>query len=283
MTQFIDFSVQPPTEEFLAELGRDDMAGYRGTYSLATGEYSSVAALVDDLEAADALAVIKGIDARSTDGLHISNEHVAALCRASRGRLVGFAGVDPHTKDEALEELERAVTVDGLRGLNLQLYHHDLRADEEVLRPLYEMCARLGIPVNLHIGMSFSNKPIRYGDPLAVDAVACDFPDLQIVCAPPGFPWIRELIAVAWRHPNVYIGIPGLRPRYLARPDSGWTELLSYGSNILREKIIFGSAHPLLPIRRSVDEVRALPLSAETAELWLNGNARKVLGNLDVA
>lgn len=282
LTNFIDFSVQPPTEEFLAELRRDDMAGYRGTYNLATAEYPSVSALVDELEAADAVAVIKAIDARSTDGLHISNDHVAHLCRGSRGRFIGFAGVDPHTKDEAVEELERAVTVDGLRGLNLQLYHNSVSADDEVLRPLYETCVRLRIPVNLHVGMSFSTKPIRFGDPLAVDAVACDYPDLKIVCAPPGFPWIRELIAVAWRHPNVYIGIPGLRPKYLARADSGWTELLSYGSHILCEKIIFGSAHPLLPIARSVDEVRALPLPDGVSDLWLNDNARRVLGDLDV-
>jgi predicted TIM-barrel fold metal-dependent hydrolase len=283
VTQFIDFSVQPPTDEFLAELRRDDMEGYRGTYALATSEHPSVDALVDSLEISDALAVIKGIDARSTDGLHISNEHVADLCKSGRGRLIGFAGVDPHAGVAAVEELERAVIEDGLRGLNLQLYHHNVRADDELLRPLYETCSRLGVPVNLHVGMSFSNKPIRYGDPLAVDIVACDFPDLRIICAPPGFPWIRELIAVAWRHSHVYIGIPGLRPKYLAREGSGWTELLSYGSNILRERIIFGSAHPLLPIARSVDEVRALPLSEETAELWLNGNARRVLGDLDVA
>ena len=282
MTSFIDFSVQPPTAEFLAELQRADMVGYRNTYSLATAEYPTVDALVDELEAADALAVIKAIDARSTDGLHISNEHVAQLCQGSRGRLIGFASVDPHTKDEAVEELERAVTEDGLRGLNLQLYHHNLRADDEILRPLYETCVRLGIPVNLHVGLSFSDKPIRYGDPLAVDTVACDHPDLRIVCAPPGFPWIRELIAVAWRHRNVYIGIPGLRPKYLAREGSGWTELLSYGGHVLREKIVFGSAHPLLPIKRSVEEVRALPLPDGVSQLWLNDNARRVLGDLDV-
>lgn len=282
MTEFIDFSVQPPTAEFLAELRADDMAGYRSTYKLAEGAYDSVEAMVDALERADAVAVIKAIDARSTDGLHISNEHVAQLCRASRGRFLGFASVDPHTKDEAVEELERAVTVDGLRGLNLQLYHHDLRADDDILRPLYETCVRLGVPVNLHIGMSFSNKPIRFGDPLAVDVVACDHPELKIVCAPPGFPWIRELIAVAWRHRNVYIGIPGLRPKYLAREGSGWTELLSYGGHVLREKIIFGSAHPLLPIERSVDEVRALPLPDGVSRLWLHDNAKRVLGDIDV-
>lgn len=282
MTDFIDFSVQPPTPEFSAELRRDDMSGYRGTYALADGEYPSVAALVDQFESWDALGVIKGIDARSTDGLHISNDHVAQLCRSSRGRFIGFAGVDPHTKDEAVEELERAVTEDGLRGLNLQLYHHDLRADDHLLWPLYEACVRLDVPVNLHVGMSFSNKPLRFGDPLAVDAVACDFPDLRIVCAPPGFPWIRELIAVAWRHPHVFIGIPGLRPKYLAKEGSGWTELLSYGSHILREKVIFGSAHPLLPIARSVEEVRELPLPEGVSDLWLNVNARRVLGDRDV-
>lgn len=283
MTEFIDFSVQPPTQEFLAELRSDDMAGYRSTYNLASTEYPSVAGLVDDLESADAVAVIKAIDARSTDGLHISNDHVAELVKTSRGRFIGFASVDPHAKGQAVEELERAVTVDGLRGLNLQLYHHELQADSVLLRPLYEACVRLDIPVNLHIGMSFSNKPIRYGDPLAVDAVACEFPDLRIICAPPGFPWIRELIAVAWRHQHVYIGIPGLRPKYLAREGSGWTELLSYGGHVLREKIIFGSAHPLLPIARSVAEVRALPLPDGVSRLWLHDNAERVLGNINDA
>ncbi|MFJ5646183.1 amidohydrolase family protein [Streptomyces sp. NPDC093223] len=283
MTAFIDFSVQPPTEEFLAELRRDDMSGYDRTYALATGDFPTVPALVEALEAADGQAVIKAIDARSTRGLHISNRHVADLCAAGRGRFVGFAGVDPHAGARAVEELEEAVDIGGLRGLNLQLYHHKMRADDERLRPLYETCLRLGIPVNLHIGMSFSGSPMRFGDPLAVDAVACDLPDLRIICAPPGFPWIRELIAVAWRHRNVHIGLSGLRPKYLGKADSGWTELLAYGTNILREKILFGSAHPLLPIQRSIDEVRALPLPDEVARMWLHDNARRVLGDGHVA
>jgi predicted TIM-barrel fold metal-dependent hydrolase len=283
VTKFIDFSVQPPTHEFSSELRRDDMSSYSRTYAVAEAEYASLNDLVDELERADAVAVIKGIDARSTCGLHISNEHVAELCRSSRGRLIGFAGADPHAGDEAVAELRRAVIQDGLRGLNLQLYHHELRADDERCRPLYEACVELDVPVNVHVGMSFSRTPMRFGDPLAIDTVACDLPALRIVGAPPGFPWIRELIAVAWRHPNVYIGLPGLRPKYLAREGSGWTELLRYGSTVIRDKIIFGSANPLLPIGRSVDEILGLPLPEGASELWLRDNAVRLLGGTGVA
>jgi predicted TIM-barrel fold metal-dependent hydrolase len=276
---FIDFSVQPPTTEFQAELAADEMTGYARAYSSGEGgRHRSVEALVGALERADAVAVIKAIDARNGDGTYISNEHVADVCRIGRGRLIGFAGVDPLDGETGIERLEHAVGVDSLRGLNLQLYHHGLRADDRRLWPLYGACVRLGIPVNLHVGMSFSARPMRYGDPLAVDQVACEFPDLTIICAPPGFPWIRELIAVAWRHAGVYIGLSGLRPRYLGRRGSGWEELLAYGRTVLREKMIFGTAYPLIPIDRSVQEIRELALGEDVERAWLRDNALRALG-----
>jgi len=275
---FVDFSVQPPTAEFQAELQADEMTGYARTYRPPDGAHATVEALVAALERAGAIAVIKAIDARHGDGTHISNEHVADVCRSARGRLLGFAAADPLDGEDGVRRFEEAISGHGLRGLNVQLYHNGLRADDAHLWPLYDACVRLGVPVNLHVGMSFSMRPMEYGDPLAVDRVACEFPGLTIVCAPPGFPWIRELIAVAWRHPRVYIGLPGLRPRYLAREASGWGELLTYGRSVLAQKMIFGTAYPLIPIERSVLEIRELGLGPDVERAWLRDNALRVLG-----
>lgn len=100
-------------------------------------------------------------------------------------------------------------------------------------------------------------------------------------CAPwplPGWPWVQELIGVAWRHPNLSIGILAVRPKLLAKAQSGYEPLLQYGRTILKEKIIFGSAFPMMPVETALAELDGLGLDADTRRLWLHDNAARLLG-----
>jgi predicted TIM-barrel fold metal-dependent hydrolase len=223
--------------------------------------------------------VVKARDIESTFGLKIPNEVVANLVKKYPKQVIGFAGADPHKGMQGVRDLEYAVRKLGLRGLNIQLYESKLTASDKKLYPLYSKCVELDIPLNIHVSANFSDKiSLAYGHPLALDEVAIDFPELRIIASPPGWPWTHELIAIAWRHANVYVAITSLRPAILGRDGSGYEPLVTYGNSVLQDKIIFGSGWPLLPMQRSFDEIRALPWRPEVLPKLLGGNARRAIG-----
>jgi hypothetical protein len=231
----------------------------------------------------DALGIdricVKARDLETTFGLKIPNETVAKLVRAFPGRVIGFAGADPHKGMAAVRELERAVRTLGLRGLNLQLYEHKLPANDKKLYPLYAKACELDIAVNVHVSINFSTRSLMaYGNPAHLDEVAVDFPELRLVAGPPGWPWVEELVGVAWRHPNVYIAIESVRPALLAKRNSGYEPLFAYGNGVLSDKVIFGSGWPLIPLRRTIQEMMALPWKPEVLPLLFRENGLRALG-----
>lgn len=281
----IDYGSGPPVAALKGKQ-TGHLTNYRRVYAAsekAAGRDSPETTLESYLATYDRLqarhVVVKARDLETTFGLKIRNEAVAAFCAEQGPRFIGFAGVDPHKGTAALRELEQAVTGLGLRGLNLQCFEHELCIDDRKLYPLYAKCVELGIPVNIHCGINFSTATsMEYGRPLALDRVMMDFPDLRVCASPPGWPWIHELIGVAWRHPNLWIGLVAVRPKYLAVAGSGYEPLLQYGRTVLKDRIVFGSAFPMLPVERSVEEIRALPLPPEVQERWLHHNAAAFLG-----
>ena len=119
---------------------------------------------------------------------------------------------------------------------------------------------------------------MEFGRPAHLDEVALHFPELRICASPPGWPWIEELIGVAWRHPNVHIGIVAVRPKLLALEDSGYRPLLAYGSKVLQDRILTGTAYPMQPVEAAYAEFEALPLPDAVKRKWLYGNAARFLG-----
>ncbi len=280
----IDYTSKPPLAEHQAVAAH--LAPYRRVYAAAydaagEGELGP-AALAKYLATYDRVGarhvVIKGRDAETVHGYRVRNEDVAAFCRAHGPRFIGLAGVDPHKGITALRELEFAIRELGLAGLNLQPFDLQLRINDPRMYPLYAKCIELDIPLNLHCSTSFSNAaPMDVGHPRLLDEVMVHFPELRVCAAPPGWPWVHELIAVAMRHENVSIGLIAVRPKYLAVPDSGYGALLQYGNSILQDRIIWGSAWPMLPIERSLAEIDALPLKVGVKRKWLHDNAARFL------
>lgn len=166
----------------------------------------------------------------------------------------------------------------GARGLNIQCFEHKLDIDDQKLYPLYAKCVELDVPVNIHCGVNFSTKTLMtHGHPLALDRVMCAFPELRVCASPPGWPWINELLAVAWRHPNVWIGTLAMRPRLLATPNSGYEPLLQYGRTVLKDKMMFGTAFPMMPVEDALNEFMALEMPDDVQRKWLEGNAKDFL------
>lgn len=279
----IDYGSTPPS---LHKTG-PHLENYRRVYNsserAATPEKGSAESLAEYLamyERANARhVVIKARDIETTFGFRIRNEDVAAFCEKHGPRYIGFAGVDPNKGMTAIRELEHAVKNLGLRGLNLQCFENKLRINDARMFPLYAKCIELDIPVNIHCSTNFSTAvSMDYGRPQYLDEVMVHFPELRVCASPPGWPWVPELLAVAWRHANVWIGVVAVRPKYLAVENSGYEMLLQYGNTILKDQMIFGSAYPMQPIDRCVAEVKALPLKDEVRQKWLHDNAARFLG-----
>lgn len=279
----IDYGSRPPVPEF-TQSNSSHLQRYRSVYAASerAAEESGTDSFAEFLTAYDNVGaqhiVVKARDLETTFGWRISNEDVARFCRKNGPRFIGFAGVDPHKGMAAVREFETAVREMGLRGLNLQCFEHKLAINDKRLYPLYAKCVELDVPVNIHTSINFSTATLmEYGRPILLDEVMVHFPELRVCAAPPGFPWVHELIGVAWRHANVHIGLIAIRPKYLDVPGSGYEPLLQYGRTVLQDRIIFGSAYPLMPIERTVREVEALPLDESVKRKWLYENAKKFL------
>ncbi|MCY1205876.1 hypothetical protein AVE30378_01189 [Achromobacter veterisilvae] len=279
----IDFASRPPLAEFI--INTQHMDNYRRVYAKSESlvpKASGPEALADYLALYDRLnakhVVLKARDAQTTMGFKVPNEVIADFCEKFGPRFIGFAAVDPHRGADALDELNHAIRDLGLRGLNVQGFEHQLAINDPKLMALYELCAELDIPVNIHCGMNFSlSSKAIYGHPLALDDVLTAFPTLRVCASPPGWPWISELIAMAWRHPNLWIGLSAVRPKLAGTPGSGYEPLLRYGAGLLKQRVLFGSGYPMIPVDRSIAEIEELALTDDVRRAWLYDNAAAYL------
>jgi uncharacterized protein len=285
VTDFIDFSSVPQSPEMAKTAPH--LYNYRRVYRDSGDSPERKPATAETLKAYLAMydklgarhVVVKGKDLETTFGYRVTNEDVAAFCKQHGPRYIGFAGVDPHKGMTALRELEYAVKELGLRGLNIQGFENKIDIDDPRMYPLYAKCIELDIPLNLHTSVNFSiDTAMDHGQPKKLDTVMVHFPELRVCASPPGFPWVHELIAVAWRHPNVSIGLVAVRPKVLGIENSGYGGLLQYGNTVLQDRIIFGSSYPALPVDRCLAEIDALPLKDGVKRKWVHDNAARFLG-----
>jgi len=190
----------------------------------------------------------------------------------------GYFAVNPQADDDMVALVEKEVKDRGFKGVNIQPWAYRLKCNDKRFYPVYEKCQELGIAVTIHTSINFTvDRTIDYGRPLWVDEVACDFPELTIVANHGGWPWVNEMVAVAWKHPNVFIEIGAVSPKYIGMPGTGWDPLMVYGNSLLQDQILFATDN-MLPQERCLTELKALPLKEEVKQKWLGGNAARILG-----
>ncbi len=192
-------------------------------------------------------------------------------------KLIGFAGVDPLATDDTVTELEGYINEWNLKGLNLQPWVQGLYPNDKKLFPLYSYCQQKKIPVAIHSSINFSvHHKFDYGQPLYLDAIACEFPHLTIIANHGGWPWVNEMVAVAWKHPNIYIETGGISPKYISIPGTGWELFITYGNSILQDQILFAT-DSVIPHERAVKELDMLPFKDIVKEKFLYLNAMRIL------
>jgi uncharacterized protein len=203
----------------------------------------------------------------------ISNAEVAGWIEARPGRFAGLACVDLNKPMEAVRELRRCVEELGFRGLRVVPWLWEAPPTDRRYYPLFAACVELGVPFFTQVGHTGPMRPSETGRPIPyIDQVALDFPELVIVGGHIGYPWTEEMIAVARKHENVYIDTSAYVPkRYPA-------ELIAYmQTGTGRTKVMFGTNYPMIFHQQALEGIDALGLEGEVKELFLAGNARRVL------
>jgi len=209
--------------------------------------------------------------------INLLNRRVGETVKQHPDTLIGFAGIDPLATDDPVADLDRYVNEWGMKGLNLQPWVQGMYCNDKRLYPLYSYCQQEEIPVTIHASINFSvTRKIDYSHPRYLEEVACDFPKLTIVANHAGWPWVNEMVAVAWKHPNVYMEIGGVSPRYMVMPGTGWESFLTYGNSVLKDQILFAT-DSIMPHDRVIKEVDLLPLKDTVKENLLYKNALRVL------
>lgn len=217
-------------------------------------------------------------DAETTMGLKVPNTKVAQFVQRNPERFLFMGAVDPYKGMNALKELEFAVKELNMKCLCLEPWLHKIKSNDKLYYPIYAKCVELDIPIWIHTSLNFvPSLTMDYGRPLYLDEVAGHFPELKIIAGHGGWPWVNEMIAVMWRHKNVYTDIAAIRPKYIATTGSGWDMLLQYGNTILQDKVLFATAWPARDFKESIEEILSLPLKDKVKEKWLGKNAKKIL------
>ena len=268
----IDTHSQLWTKEALETLPKEMAASYRQAFK--DLRIPTIEDTIKDMDDAGVdKAVIVAIDAETTYTYKVSNELIADTVKLYPDRLIGFASVDPHKGLVAIEELKKAVTGLGLKGLKLIPHLIEMNSNDRAIYPLYEVAQELKIPVLLHTGTQFhAGTKLKYCRPIDLDEVAIDFPHLTIIAAHFGFPWYWETIAVVQRNPNVFFNIAGWAPRHIPK------DVISYINGPLKTKALLGSDYPLLSRVRIMKEIDELDLKDGVKELLCSENPKRVLG-----
>jgi predicted TIM-barrel fold metal-dependent hydrolase len=226
-------------------------------------------------------SVVLPIDCTSAHGGKVfSNEQVAQAVQ-DQPRLIGFASVDPNLPNAAAE-LERAVRELGLRGLKLDPALQGFDPGDRSVYPVYEKAAELDIPMVIHAGLSWA--PLgrsANANPLALESVAHDIPELRFCIAHFGFPWVREALLLALRFPQVYLdtaviysGSPAEALDRVVKIDVGYDVV----RRSLRNQIVFASNTPRIRPKRMAYAVQALGFDQELYHNITHANAVRLLG-----
>jgi predicted TIM-barrel fold metal-dependent hydrolase len=207
-----------------------------------------------------------------------TNEFAARYAEADPRRLLPYGGVDPVTTKNAGASVDALIEM-GTRVLKLHPPHQGFAANDytnglDALRTIYDRCEARGLPVLVHTGTSiFPGARSKYGNPMELDDVAIDFPDLTLIMAHGGRPlYMEEAFFILRRHKRMMLDLSGIPPK----------SLLEYFPRIaeLERQLLWGTDWPspgVESMRKNVDQFLALPLAESVKRAALETNPERLL------
>ena len=276
----IDVHVNLNDEEALKAVG--ERAKQMSQYFRRERPVVSVDELADQYRARRMMAVLVNTRDETVTGLTpLPNDHIAKAVRKHPDVFLGFGAIDPWQGKLALQEIRRCKEELGLHGIGrLNPARQHFFPNDPRFYPLWEEAQKQGLPVMFHSGMAgagagtpggMGNK-LKYTQPIYLDDVAADFPELKIICAHPSWPWTAESLAIALHKSNFFIDLSGWAPKYFP------PELVHHVNSILQDKAMFGSDWPVLSVERWVEEFDQLGIKPEVRKKIMLENAKKFFG-----
>ncbi len=274
----IDFRLRPPAGGFLDTLmysageRRDGFTRTVGFEPSPAAQQQSMDLLLKEMDEA---GVDKGVVVGRLAGTlgSVSNEDVARIVRDHPRRFIGAASIDPTNRVAACKTISAAVA-NGFKAINIEpgSYPIPMYADDRRLYPISAHCEDLGVPVIMMVGGT-AGPDLSYSDPVKTDRVLTDFPTLNVVVVHGGWPWVTEILHIAFRRPNMYLS-PDM---YFSRMP-GWEEYVKAADSFLADRMLYASSFPFCPVRDYKQWFETLPIRPENMEKVMGGNARRLLG-----
>lgn len=220
------------------------------------------------------------------------NRLIADITKRHQGRLGAFFGVDPR-RENGVKLFERAVTHWGLRGLKLDPAA-GFYPNEAIVYPYYEKAVELGVPVLCHTGAAIPPFRNKYTDPIYLDDVTLDFPELTVVAAHAGFGWWQQLAFLIGKKTNLVADISGWQPLAMRDYSLFCRYLREFISIAGPSNLLFASDGPAFNLygmdnKWWVDMFKRLPEKApagieftpQEIRAVLQDNAQRILGPID--
>ncbi|MEK7542172.1 MAG: amidohydrolase family protein [Patescibacteria group bacterium] len=213
----------------------------------------------------------------------VSTKEVIEVCKKFP-RLKAIGNVDySQVSEQQIEQLQDAIEKKLIVGVKFFLGYELFYPNDVKLHPLYEFCSLRNVPVVFHTGMlesGFSGL-LKYSHPLGVDEVAAQFPDLKIVMAHFGNPWIADCAAVVAKNKNVYVDLSGYFSEYKPIAEEEKQDFVKQLSEFKMfagdfTKCLFGTDWPIYSQKEYLEAIRALPMTDEEKKLIFSKNAQKL-------
>ena len=210
----------------------------------------------------------------------IPNEEIADAANANSDMMMAFASIDPHKGMMGVREAKNLIENYGVKGFKFHPTVQGFHPNDRMAYKLYQVINDAGLPAIFHTGHSGigtgmkggGGLKLEFSNPMYLDALAVDFPDMTIIAAHPSWPWQDEALSVCLHKPNVYIDLSGWSPKYFPK------QLVQYANTMLKHKVLFGTDFPLLTPDRWLKDFEEAGFRDEVKPLILKENAVKMLG-----
>ncbi len=250
-------------ERFLAQKGFGGIEGFFG--SGIQGGMTNLD-LIDEM---DRLGVDRAV---LTSTLRSVDPETLAFVDEHRDRLLLAATSDDPERPRAQSEAVRSRVGDGTLDLvRVSPLLHQYPLNHALYYPLYATCEELAVPVSINIGIPGPRVRSGCQDPVLLEDVLIDFPDLVVIGAHMGHPYEELLIEYLLKWPNLYLSNSAYLAKYMH------PALVAFmGSRRGLGRVLFASDHPFLPLERALGAARALPLEEGAMEAFLGGAAERL-------